>query len=441
MIGPDHGAELARMSLGYRRVCQPGSRAGLGPSRASGHASGLDDRSAPHGSRALPFGEKALAAFVWACGSDGGDGSTTGPTTGQPGAAGGSTPASPASAGKPGGAAGATTSPTSAGRAAVAPSAGRSSGGAGVTPDGVAPSTAGASGGGGATSAPAAGSGESAGASGAPMMTPVGNGDPMPSPGCSGGMLRPGRMMGSIMSSGGNRNYIQYVPQSYDGTKPIPMVFDLHPYSVNASFSESSSGFRQLADSEGYIYIAPNGIGGEWDANGDTDEKFIRDLVGSLSKDGCIDLRRIYATGCSNGGAFSFLLMCTAEDIFAAVAPMCGTAFFDLDTMCMMDRPVSIQLRLGLQDTLNCWEGEGRVLDAPNVPAGTRVPCAKTVQMILSQKYHCTGSPVEQDGCEFVSGCDQGTEISICGERTGHVVYSSSTASDTWAFLKKFYKP
>jgi poly(3-hydroxybutyrate) depolymerase len=276
-------------------------------------------------------------------------------------------------------------------------------------------------------------------AAGAPAM-PTADDSPMPSPGCTGGSLKAGRTMGSIASSGGNRSYIQYVPRGYDGMKPVPLVVDLHPFSVGASFAESSSGFRQLADMEGYAYLAPQGQGNEWDSVGEKDEKFIRDLVKDVTMKGCIDLRRIYATGCSNGGAFSFLLMCTAEDVFAAVAPMCGTAFFNLETSCMLDRPVSLMLRIGKQDALNCWEGEGMMLDAPNVMPGTKVPCAKTVQKILGEKNHCKGQPKMMAECEYLGDCDEGTEIAICNQNTGHVVYQSNTARDTWTFLKRFYK-
>jgi polyhydroxybutyrate depolymerase len=297
-----------------------------------------------------------------------------------------------------------------------------------------------ASGQAGGSGAAAAGSGMQPSAAGAAGMTALGSSDPMPSMGCTGGSIKPGRSNGSIQSSGGNRTYIQYIPSSYNGSKPVPLVVDLHPYSQGASFAESSTGFRQLADMEGYAYLAPQGIGNEWDATGDKDEKFIRDLVNDVAAKGCIDLRRVYATGCSNGGAFSFLLMCTAEDIFAAVSPMCGTAFFDLDTMCMMDRPVSLLLRLGRQDTLNCWEGEGMVLDAPNVPSGTRIACAKTVQKVMTEKYHCKGAIQKLNECELVGDCDEGAEVEICYQNTGHVVYEANTARDTWAFLKQFYK-
>ena len=75
---------------------------------------------------------------------------------------------------------------------------------------------------------------------------------PKPSAGCMNGTLKAGRVMGSIQSSGGARTYIQYLPTSYDGKKPVPLVIDLHPFSVDASYVEASSGFKPLADTEGY---------------------------------------------------------------------------------------------------------------------------------------------------------------------------------------------
>lgn len=342
-----------------------------------------------------------------------------------------------ASAGRSGSAGGAMSPATTAGKSgstADAPAAGASSGAAGVSQ--MQPRAAGAaSGGTGGAMMPAGGA-----TSATPGMPMDNGGAPMPSEGCSGGMLAVGRVMRSIESSGGSRSYIQYVPSAYDGKTPLPMVIDLHGFTATAASAERSSGFRQLADTEKYIYIAPQGIGNEWDSVGDKDEKFIRDLVNSVSKSGCVDLRRIYATGCSNGGAFSFLLMCTAEDIFAAVAPMCGTSFIDLETKCMQDRPVSLILRIGRQDSVNCWEGEGIMLDAPNVEPGTRVPCAKTVQKIFTMKYHCTGQIKSEGTCEYVADCDERAEVAICGEPTGHVVYNSNTARDTYAFLKRHYK-
>lgn len=42
--------------------------------------------------------------------------------------------------------------------------------------------------------------------------------------------------------------------------------------------------------------------------------------------------------------------------------------------------------------------------------------------------------------CEYLGDCDEGTEIAICLENTGHVVYGPTTARDTYDFLKQHYK-
>lgn len=276
-------------------------------------------------------------------------------------------------------------------------------------------------------------------------MTPAqGSSDPMPSAGCQGGSIMPGRTTGSVESGGQMRSYIQYVPSSYDGSTPLPVLVDLHAYSQSASAAEGGSGFRALADGAPYLYLAPQGIGNRWDALDDLDTTFMRDMIADLDTRGCVDRRRIYATGCSNGGALSFLLMCTMEDVFAAVAPMCGTSFRDLESDCMMDRPVSQMLVIGLSDGLNCWEGTTQSI-MPGSQGGrtVMVPCAKTVQKVLSEKFNCKGEIQESaDGiCETVGECDQGTEVAICGTPTGHVVYSPAIAMRVWDFLKRFYKP
>jgi polyhydroxybutyrate depolymerase len=54
---------------------------------------------------------------------------------------------------------------------------------------------------------------------------------------------------------------------------------------------------------------------------GDRDLKFFDALWQSLLKDHPVDRKRVYATGHSNGGAFSYLLWATRADRFTAFAP------------------------------------------------------------------------------------------------------------------------
>jgi len=260
--------------------------------------------------------------------------------------------------------------------------------------------------------------------------------------------------MGTIDSAGGERNYILFVPGQYDGKTPLPLLLDLHGLTMTAAQQERVSGFRPQAETEGYVYIAPSGlpnttmgnpprVGNMWS---DRDENsidlvFLRALIADIESRGCIDLRRVYVTGCSQGGSLTNLIMCTSEDIIAAVVPVCGTTFFDLDRRCTLDRPVSTMLVIGTQDELNCSQSE----DGSGKGA-IGVTCVKDYQRIMVKKDGCTGQPkpTVNSVCESVDQCAGGTEVVICSPNVGHVAYSTkdmNVAKEGWAFLKRFYLP
>jgi polyhydroxybutyrate depolymerase len=58
----------------------------------------------------------------------------------------------------------------------------------------------------------------------------------------------------------------------------------------------------------------------------DRDLKFFDVMLASLKKDYKVDEKRVYATGHSNGGRFTYLLWAARGDAFAAVAPSGSTA-------------------------------------------------------------------------------------------------------------------
>ena len=53
----------------------------------------------------------------------------------------------------------------------------------------------------------------------------------------------------------------------------------------------------------------------------DRDFKFFDAVLADLKKDYKVDAKRVYATGHSNGGGFTYLLWSTRGDIFAAMGP------------------------------------------------------------------------------------------------------------------------
>jgi poly(3-hydroxybutyrate) depolymerase len=267
-----------------------------------------------------------------------------------------------------------------------------------------------------------------------------------PSRGCQAGAAKPGRTVEMLQS----RGYVQYIPPGYDGKTPLPLVVDLHGAFQNGAGEENLSGIRPLADPNAFLYVAPDGRPGSggssttsliWEGVEDVDRLFIRDVVTQVGETACIDRSRVYATGCSNGGALAFLLACRDADMFAAIAPACAGSFVDLDTDCKPERPVPVMFVIGESDTSACWEGDY----APVILPPIMTPCARKVQSAFSKLYECSGMARQSHGgaCETVDACQDGAEVVICKADTGHVVYSATNldvADETWKFLQRFSK-
>ena len=135
------------------------------------------------------------------------------------------------------------------------------------------------------------------------------------------------RSNGAIVSSGLEREYLLYVPDSYDRTRPTPLVISMHGAAMWPAAQKESSQWNELADERGFIVVYPSGEVGDgprsWNVhpgNGLTrDVRYISDLIDTLSATYNIDSARIYANGLSNGGGMSFVLSCTLSDRIAAV--------------------------------------------------------------------------------------------------------------------------
>ena len=71
------------------------------------------------------------------------------------------------------------------------------------------------------------------------------------------------RTTGTIVTSAGQtREYILYVPKSYDRSKPTPLVISMHGAENWPSFQMSVSRWNPLADEHGFIVVYPAGEGG-----------------------------------------------------------------------------------------------------------------------------------------------------------------------------------
>ena len=140
---------------------------------------------------------------------------------------------------------------------------------------------------------------------------------------------------------GVERTALIYVPATAK-TNPTPLVFVFHGHGgssrqVARSFAmdhywpEAISVYMQGLDTPGQL-TDPQGNQAGWQKakgdEGDRDLKFFDAMLARLQQDYNVDAKRIYATGHSNGGGFTYLLWLARGDVFAAVAPSSAVAKF-----------------------------------------------------------------------------------------------------------------
>lgn len=132
---------------------------------------------------------------------------------------------------------------------------------------------------------------------------------------------RPGDVTQDIDIDGQSRHYRLGVPESYDPTKPAPLVLNLHGSGSNALEASAYGDVARRAAQRGMITVAPESIGGLWQlgANG-SDDDFLNQLVDDIESRYCIDLDRVHMVGMSLGAWKTAVTACAAGDRFASLS-------------------------------------------------------------------------------------------------------------------------
>jgi len=141
----------------------------------------------------------------------------------------------------------------------------------------------------------------------------------------------------TIVHDGMNREYILYVPNSYDGTSAVPLLLNFHGFGGSASQFMQESDMRSLAEADTFILVYPQGscldgsshwnpcpTGGDNKSTAD-DVGFVEAMISEISSQYNLDMERIYAAGYSNGGMMAYGLANYKSDLIAAVASVSGT--------------------------------------------------------------------------------------------------------------------
>ena len=236
------------------------------------------------------------------------------------------------------------------------------------------------------------------------------------------------------MTSGGmERTYIRHVPPGYRSGTPIPLVIDFHGASEGAQVHVTNSALGRYGDAQDFVTITPQGLGTGLDSYWDTafhdridsvDVRFVGDLLDEAERTLCIDERRVFAAGYSNGAFLVSAIACAYADRFAAVAAVAGVRDY---VRCPPARAVPMVVFHGTADRWVAFDGglgpdalalppdrSGRTIGEKTGFAKDEPPIATTVAA-WAERNRCPDRPSEHRVASDVTlvsyRCPRGADV------------------------------
>ena len=148
-----------------------------------------------------------------------------------------------------------------------------------------------------------------------------------------------------------------YVSLPEDISKPFPIIINFHGYLSHAMDQQGFSQMDNYSHQNGIGVIYPEGIKRSWNVgtailNDENDIGFVNALIDSVSLKYDIDSNRIYACGFSNGGTFSYELICGLSNKIAAFGSVGGNFSINENRLCNIEREIPLIHIHGTRDRL-----------------------------------------------------------------------------------------
>jgi len=169
----------------------------------------------------------------------------------------------------------------------------------------------------------------------------------------------------TIEHAGIVREYIVYIPSSYQSNQPSAVLLVFHGYRGFPEGIMGYSNFNELADTNAFIAVYPKGldIGGGLGWNPlpafdfFSDVGFIDSMLDDLKDDYSVDSERIYATGFSSGAFMTNVLACELSNQVAAIASVAGTIIPEALNVCNPTHQMPVLEIHGTQDIEVPYDG------------------------------------------------------------------------------------
>jgi poly(3-hydroxybutyrate) depolymerase len=150
------------------------------------------------------------------------------------------------------------------------------------------------------------------------------------------------------------RNYIVYVPNNLGENRPL--LISCHGMNQDAYYQKGMLAIESVADTAKFVTVFPNGIDKGWDISGDRDINYIKALIDKMVEKYKIDPNRVYLSGFSMGGMFTYHAMNKIADKIAAFAPISGYPMWGTTANANV-RPIPIIHTHGTGDDVVAFSG------------------------------------------------------------------------------------
>lgn len=241
----------------------------------------------------------------------------------------------------------------------------------------------------------------------------------------------------SIDVAGKAREYIVALPSNYDQSHPYRLIFGWHPWGGSAQQVASGGYYGLQKESNGSaIFVAAEGLdfggnGKGWGNSNGEDIAFLSAMLDRFRSQLCIDENRIFSTGFSFGGMFSFAAGCSATSMMRAIAPMAGNTSV---AGCQNGtRPVALMGFHGTDDTVVAIDGGRKGRDA----FVKRNNCSQETEPASTTWCESAGQKYQPCSCVSYKGCMEGYPVTWCEYKGPHMAAPSSAAT-LWSFFSQF---
>jgi polyhydroxybutyrate depolymerase len=235
----------------------------------------------------------------------------------------------------------------------------------------------------------------------------------------------------SLAGSHGPRTYGLYLPSTYEGNVPLPIIVSFHGDGGSGA-SMRSAGFERATENAA-ILVYPDGKNREWDLEtlpaANEDYVFFDELVADVAKKTCIDAKRIFLFGFSRGGFFANQLACHRGNLVRAIASSSGGGPYsnsgsDFDshgifTGCTTAPPAALIIH-GEEDS--------------TVPPIAGEKCVRHWR--VQNGCSTQSTPQAPAPCLSFGGCAAGHPVVACTvPKMGHGIWPKA-ADASWAFFR-----